>query len=163
MFDPLLSVFKHREEGQELRLVKEFAQLVDGVVVIEEINSVVRAVLGVRPLYLHEQVAELLFEFLRHDRRFDAQFVLDEGDMFVIFVVTKLLQNFLGLSVCDLSGVDSLFFNLLSDVLQDSVRDLCSLFGLELGEYLPEMIDPFVGVETDLFWGFLIRWFLSLN
>ena len=100
-----------------MRLLQKFAQFVDGVVVVQEVDAVRRAELGVGPLNLHEEVAQLLLQLGGHDRRFNPQLVLDVGDVLVVLVVAELFQNLLNFLVRDGPDVDPLLLDLRHDVV----------------------------------------------
>jgi hypothetical protein len=90
LFEPFLAFFQHGEVGQKLVFFQELAQFENRVVVIQKVHSGFRAVFSVGPLQLHEQVAQPFFQFRAHDGRFDPQFVFDERNVFIVFVVAKL-------------------------------------------------------------------------
>lgn len=151
LFNAFLSVLQHGEIGQELALVQQLAQLVHGVVIIQEVDAVFRAELGIRPLNFHEQVAQRFLQFGRHDGWFDAQLLLDERDVLVVLVVSQLLQNFLRLFVGELRvQVNSLLFNLVFYVFQNVGRNLRGFLGLELRQNFLEVVDALVSVKARL-------------
>ena len=164
LFNALLSVLQHGKVGQKFALVQQLAELVHRVVIIEEVDAVLRAEFGVRPLNFHEEVAQRFLQFGRHDGRFDAQLLLDERDVLVVLVVPQLLQNLFGLFVGELRvQINSLLFDLVLYVFQHVGRDLRGLLGLELRQNLLEVVDALVSVKTRLLGRFFVRRFLVLH
>ena len=157
LFDAFLTVFQHRKVLQKRRLFQEFAKFVNRIVVVQEVDPVRRAKLGVRSLDFHEQVAEFVLQVRQHDRRFDTEFVLNVRDVLVVLVVPELFQNLLDLFVRNALHVDAFLLDLGHDVVEDVFRYLRALLRLKLCENLPKVVDTFVGVEAHLLRRLLVR------
>ena len=53
--------------------------------------------------------------------------------MFIIFIIAQLFEDFFGPFICHMREINSLFFYLLENILNNFIRNLGRLFGLELG------------------------------
>ena len=94
---------------------------------------------------------------MAHYRWFDSQLVFNKWNVLIVLIVAKTLEYFFSANICDLIKTNTLFFDLLFDVLQNLIRNLSALFRLKLRNYLSEVVYSLVSIKTHLFWWFSVR------
>ena len=114
-------------------------------------------------LYFHKKITQNLFQLLAYNHWFDTQFVFYEIDVFVVFVVSQLLEKILALIVGEVGYLDSLFLYLQLQVIDDIVGNLCCLLSLKLGQNLLEVVDFLVCIEAHFLGRLLVGWFVVLD
>jgi len=131
--------------------------LVQSIRIVEKIGTVGRAVKGPRLLNLDEQHTQGLVEFLVHDGGLDTEDGIDVLDMFKVLVQVEFPQDIPHLVVGELFRIgNTLLLDTGPDGLDNLVRDLGRLLGLELGKNLFEVVEPDVRGIRYLVGGFLV-------